>query len=117
MSVDAGTNVTTVTGNSLSIRCNATGFPVPQITWSKDGTSLSAKGPVYVLSTLKPSDSGRYQCIATNVDGVDTQDIRIHVLGKYLILAQEKKLDEKFTLHICAVQLFLFGIVSRVGRT
>lgn len=83
---------------------------MPQITWSKDGTSLSAKGPVYVLPTLKPSDSGRYQCIATNVDGVDTQDIRIHVLGKYLILAQEKKLDEKFTL-------FLFGIVSRVGRT
>ncbi|CAH3165271.1 unnamed protein product, partial [Porites lobata] len=82
LSVDAGTNVTTVTGNSLSIRCNATGFPVPQITWSKDGTSLSAKGPVYVLPTLEPSDSGRYQCIATNVDGVDTQDIRIHVLGK-----------------------------------
>lgn len=90
---------------------------MPQITWSKDGTSLSAKGPVYVLPTLEPSDSGRYQCIATNVDGVDTQDIRIHVLGKYLILAQEKKLDEKFTLHICAGQLFLFGIVSRVGRT
>ena len=90
---------------------------MPQITWSKDGTSLSANGPVYVWPTLKPSDSGRYQCIATNVDGVDTQDIRIHVLGKYLILAQEKKLDEKFTLHICAVQLFLFGIVSRVGRT
>ena len=90
---------------------------MPQITWSKDGTSLSAKGPVYVLPTLKPSDCGQYQCIATNVDGVDTQDIRIHVLGKYLILAQEKKLDEKFTLHICAVQLFLFGIVSRVGRT
>lgn len=90
---------------------------MPQITWSKDGTSLGAKGPAYVLLTLKPSDSGRYQCIATNVDGVDTKDIRIHVLGKYLILAKKKTLDEKFTLHTCAVQRFLFGIVSRVERT
>ena len=83
--VDVGTNVTTVTGNTLSIRCNATGIPVPQITWSKGGSLLDAKGPVYILSLLTSSDSGLYQCTATNVDGAVNQDIRIDVLGKLFI--------------------------------
>lgn len=80
--VDVGSSVTTVTGNALSLRCNATGVPTPQIAWSKDGSSLDAKGPLYVLSSLSSSDSGRYQCTASNIDGTDKQDIFINVLGK-----------------------------------
>ena len=80
--VDVGSSVTTVAGNALSIRCNTTGIPKPQITWSKDGISLSAEGTLLVLSSLSSSDSGQYQCTASNIDGVDKQDMRINVLGK-----------------------------------
>lgn len=80
--VDVGSSVTTVTGNALSIRCNATGVPTPQIAWSKDGSSLDAKRPLYILRSLASSDSGRYQCTASNIDGADKQDVQINVLGK-----------------------------------
>lgn len=83
--VDVGSSVTTVAGNALSIRCSATGVPTPQIVWSKDGSSLDAKGPLYTLSSLTSSDSGRYQCVASNIDGADQQDIRINVLGKCIL--------------------------------
>ncbi len=79
--VDVGSSVTTVTGNALSIRCNANGVPTPHIAWSKDSSSLDAKGPLYILSSLTTSDSGRYQCTASNIDGADEQDIQINVLG------------------------------------
>lgn len=84
--VDVGSSVTTVAGNALSIRCNATGVPTPQIVWSKDGSSLDAKGSLFILSSLNSSDSGRYQCVASNIDGADKQDIRIDVLGKLIML-------------------------------
>ena len=80
--VDVGSNVTAVTRNALSIRCNATGIPAPQITWSKDGSLLDATGPVYVLGSLSSTNSGHYQCTASNIDGADVQDIQIVVLGK-----------------------------------
>ncbi|XP_068741513.1 hemicentin-1-like isoform X2 [Montipora capricornis] len=78
--VNVGSNVTTVTRNSLSIRCNTTGVPPPEVTWSKDGALLETKGPVFVLSSLSTTDSGRYRCTASNVDGSDAKDIRIDVL-------------------------------------
>lgn len=80
--VDVGSSVTTVARNALSIRCNATGVPTPQIYWSKDGRSLDTRGTLHIISSLVLSDSGRYQCTASNIDGADNQDIRINVLGK-----------------------------------
>lgn len=80
--VDVGSSVTIVARNALSIRCNASGVPTPQISWSKDGRSLDTRGSLYTISSLALSDSGRYQCTASNIDGADNQDIRINVLGK-----------------------------------
>lgn len=83
--VDVGSSVTTVAGNALSLRCNATGVPTPQITWSKDGIPLDVKGSLYILNSLSAFDSGLYQCVASNIDGVDKEDIQIVVLGKYFV--------------------------------
>ena len=80
--VDVGLSVTTVARNAISIRCNASGVPTPQISWSKDGRSLDSRGSLYIISSLALSDSGQYQCTASNIDGADYQDIRINVLGK-----------------------------------
>ena len=81
--VDVGSNVTAVTSIALSIRCNATGTPAPMITWRKDGSLLKAKGALLVLLSLSVTDSGRYQCTASNVNGADVQGLRIEVLGKF----------------------------------
>lgn len=112
--VDVGSNVTTVTRNALSIRCNATGVPSPQITWSKDGSLLEATGPVYILQSLVLSDSGHYQCTASNVDGSDVQDIRIDVLGKAHLTALLKWLEHFLQLRGTVNSLVLRGMFRNV---
>ncbi|XP_068686464.1 hemicentin-2-like isoform X2 [Montipora foliosa] len=53
--------------------CNASGNPLPEITWSKRHNSslLNAHFGVLVIKTIKKTDSGEYQCNATNGIGED----------------------------------------------
>ena len=53
--------------------CNARGNPLPEITWSKRHNSslLNAHDGVLVIKTIKKTDSGEYQCNATNGIGED----------------------------------------------
>lgn len=80
--VDVGSIVTTVAGNGLFLRCNTKGVPTPKIIWSKDSIPLNVEGSLYILKSLSASDSGSYQCVASNIDGADKEDIQIVVLGK-----------------------------------
>jgi hypothetical protein len=68
-------------GQSLSLKCVAAGSPLPQITWTLDGRSLSEQMRVRVgdyvnadglvnsfvnISTVRPEDGGWYECAAHN---------------------------------------------------
>ena len=60
--------------NTLQVNCQAEGFPRPTVNWSRVGMPLSA-GRVEVnrgtltIKDLTPTDSGLYECIATNIRG------------------------------------------------
>ena len=81
-------------GQSFSLTCNATGYPVPSIEWTLNGTSyitnlsvatitptegLRSNTSVLAVSNAMVNDTGMYQCIATNVVNTDTQEANVTV--------------------------------------
>ena len=82
-------------GQSFTLTCNATGYPVPSIEWTLNGSSyvirnssettinttegLSSNTSVLEVSNAMINDTGIYRCIATNVVNNDTQDANVTV--------------------------------------
>ena len=70
-------NTEVLEGSSASLECQASGYPVPAIAWTKDGDRLPSRDRHIVLpsGTLRvvyasPSDHGQYECQAINIIGV-----------------------------------------------
>ena len=80
-------------GKDVVLPCKAEGYPVPRITWSKDGGVVEeGAGEKYridsgFLKILKAStlDQGNYSCTATN-QGTDTVEGRLVVQDKTEII-------------------------------
>ena len=64
----------------MTLSCNATGNPVPAISWTKDGSpissnsriSLSVDSKYLTITNVSRTDSGEYRCTAKNNIGNDT---------------------------------------------
>ena len=75
-------SVTTKEGDNVTLSCYATGNPVPAISWIKDGfpisnnsrISLSQDNNQLTMTNVKRTDSGEYQCVASNRVGKDTSN-------------------------------------------
>ena len=88
-------NVTS--GESFYLTCNATGYPVPTIEWRQNGTSYTIRDPsvititpadelgsnssVITVTNATTSDTGLYQCVATNVVDTDMETATVTVQG------------------------------------
>ena len=81
-------------GQSFMLTCNATGYPVPNIKWTQNGISrnslssyynitvtegLQSNASVITITNAMTSDTGIYQCIATNIVNNNTQDATVTV--------------------------------------
>ncbi|XP_037893809.1 Down syndrome cell adhesion molecule-like protein Dscam2 isoform X2 [Glossina fuscipes] len=74
-------------GNTISINCEAEGYPIPAITWfkgqdklNKDFKSLNMRNHSLVLNFATDIDEGYYMCQATNEIGAGLKKvIRINV--------------------------------------
>ena len=63
-------------GEKLTIFCNASGNPLPTISWTKDGNSvdtsnssrrnLSYEGKQLTVTNVSREDNGVYRCVAEN---------------------------------------------------
>ncbi|XP_011504968.1 PREDICTED: interference hedgehog-like isoform X2 [Ceratosolen solmsi marchali] len=60
-------------GKNVTLECFAVGYPMPQVTWTKLGSSLpsrSSYSPTGLrLTNVQPSDRGEYDCLWTNRAG------------------------------------------------
>jgi len=73
-------------GSTVSLKCQASGFPLPKIRWSRMHGSLSngakhQEGSEHVIHNISRHQSGLYRCEASNGVGPHvSQDIRLTVL-------------------------------------
>ncbi|XP_060933914.1 hemicentin-1 [Limanda limanda] len=85
-----GGTVTVVVNEAARLQCEATGVPVPSLTWLKDGSPVASVshgiqvlsgGRVLSLSSAQVSDTGRYTCVAVNAGGEQSReyDLRVYV--------------------------------------
>ncbi|XP_014239818.1 leucine-rich repeats and immunoglobulin-like domains protein 3 [Cimex lectularius] len=73
-------NVTVRAGSTVKLECAASGEPIPQVGWRKDGGTefpaaqerrmhVMPTDDVFYIVNAKPTDSGLYSCIAKNAAG------------------------------------------------
>jgi len=79
-------DLTTKSGELLELKCEASGFPKPVITWTKmDGGVLPSgkkqqTGNPLVIKKVKKEDRGKYQCEASNgVGATQTHSMEVSV--------------------------------------
>ena len=84
-------------GQSFMLTCNATGYPIPSIEWRQNGTSYTIRDPsvitiaptdgprsnssVITVTNATTSDTGLYQCVATNEVDTDIENATVTVQG------------------------------------
>ena len=82
--------------NNLELFCNATGHPTPQITWYKlaDPSELLTVGTVLNVMNMNRTDSGVYQCRASNGIGIDAfASANVTVNSELKLIQDLKKCD------------------------
>lgn len=65
-------------GKDLTLTCNASGDPQPNITWTKDGVPMSFSSDAFHqfrLTDVQSEDSGSYKCTASNGYGSDATTV------------------------------------------
>ena len=68
----------------LQFNCSLSGFPTPEVFWTKDGEDLGKKNTL-IIRQARFEDSGRYTCSAKNKEGSKKSTFWIEVTGMFLI--------------------------------
>ena len=60
-------NAVVVEGNSISLHCNTTGNPAPNVTWTKDGSStVLYQRESFTINNITRQQAGQYICTVDN---------------------------------------------------
>ncbi|CAH2311914.1 hemicentin-1 isoform X2 [Pelobates cultripes] len=85
---------------SITMLCEATGNPTPEIMWYKNGASLATSAGQRIVGTgalqiafAQPDDGGLYTCIAENIAGTVNSTMTLSVLMPPRILKINKELS------------------------
>ncbi|KAM4722858.1 hemicentin-1 [Rhinophrynus dorsalis] len=98
--------VTVIVNNPIRLECEATGYPVPILTWLKDGSPVSSfkdgiqiisGGRVLALSNAQVGDAGKYTCVAVNAAGEQQKEIDLSVYVPPNIIGEEQNISTLIT--------------------
>ena len=67
--------------SSLRFKCSLSGFPTPEILWTKDGVNLGNNNTL-TINRVSYGDAGQYTCSANNSEGKNESAFHITVTGK-----------------------------------
>ena len=92
VSVTNDTNVV-VQGDEVLLPCHVTGFPLPVVTWYKDGLDVHSilrskfifQGNDLLLKGVVEEDSGVFKCKAENYLNSTEQVFQLHVQGTVFV--------------------------------
>ncbi|XP_047479361.1 Down syndrome cell adhesion molecule-like protein Dscam2 [Penaeus chinensis] len=82
-----------VAGETFSVSCPASGYPLHKIIWTKDGVRLPTghrqrvfpNGTLVIEQVTRGTDDGQYSCTAMSRQGrSDTQQLTVRVMGMLL---------------------------------
>ena len=70
-------------GGNVTLSCKADGNPVPTISWTRNGFPVDGSGRIsfsedkkqLTITNVSRTDSGEYQCVASNSLGNDTSNV------------------------------------------
>ncbi|KAM4812745.1 hemicentin-1 [Urocitellus parryii] len=96
-------NVSVVEKNSVSLMCEASGIPLPSITWLKDGWPVSLGSSVRILSggrmlrlmQTRLEDAGQYTCVVRNAAGEERKIFVLQILEPPHIVGENTLEDVK----------------------
>ena len=72
-------------GENLMLTCSASGDPLPEVTWNKEGQTLrlfNVTGPVLRLVNVTREDFGSYKCTAKNKVGEASRPSLVNIACK-----------------------------------
>ncbi|XP_065504896.1 hemicentin-2 isoform X1 [Caloenas nicobarica] len=98
------TNISVSLHGALTLTCEATGVPLPTVTWSWDGSPVTPSEHMQVLSggwllrlaQTRAQDGGHYSCLASNVAG----EARRHFYVEVLVPPHIENADEEETIKV-----------------
>ena len=70
-------------GDNLTLTCNASGMPQPNVSWIKPGGQRQY-GHMLEFTNINRSQAGEYKCEASNECGNRTETATIHVLCEFV---------------------------------
>ena len=84
-----GDNVTALSNTNVTIQCNASGIPVPTVTWAKDDKKILGEdrydvqddGSLLIKDSNK-EDTARYTCTVESVAGKESASSTVQIIGE-----------------------------------
>ena len=109
-------------GDNATLYCNATGNPVPNITWIKGGEVLLSHTEMLAIAKISRSESGSYECLAWNgigKNGSKSCTIDVHCKSSFIIFyglqVSKNKYESNLFTSLCKLlstttQFFMFKL-------
>ncbi|PWA16423.1 hypothetical protein CCH79_00004417 [Gambusia affinis] len=99
----AATRVSSLLGSNVILRCDASGYPTPTLTWIKtsaypvmqESPRVGVRWSIISLNSLSYKDAGEYRCQARNMAGISEAPIRLKVMGITRLSRVPKKKTQK----------------------
>ena len=114
-------------GDNVTLFCNASGNPVPTITWTRNGSvltssvariSFEAESRELTITSINRTDSGEYRCAANNSEGNVTSDAAtLDVQCEYTSCPFEYDMTDKTRASVVksGLQLYIGSLADEHG--
>ena len=74
-------------GTAFTLTCEATGDPMPNVTWIKGSNNQRTHGNTLKFTKIDKNDAGDYKCEANNRCGMEARTEAVNVSCKYCIVS------------------------------
>lgn len=86
---DSMEDLSTKSGDTINLKCIASGVPKPEVVWTKNSTPFSPKLDRFIINEfgltilkVQESDKAVYKCIVKNIAGETTKIMTVNVQSK-----------------------------------